>query len=144
MECEISSFEYLKGCQAEEDEVCSSGFKGTETTICICIIHSHNSHILSSKQPQVVPIKTQESVTWRGELPCPVHIVQKQPGQTSTVILFTGCPGLGPLGSITCSLNSTKLDSPDAINFLLFYALRLRDTTNLLLRNVDSVRRDTE
>ena len=46
-------------------------------------------------------------------------MVQKQPGQTPTLILFTGCPGLGPLGSITCSLNSTKLDSLDAINLAL-------------------------
>lgn len=34
------------------------GFKGTETTLHICIIHSHNSHVLSSKQPQVAAIET--------------------------------------------------------------------------------------
>lgn len=57
MECEISSCEYLKDCQTEEGEICS-GFKGTETTLPICIICSHNSHILSSKQPQVAAIET--------------------------------------------------------------------------------------
>lgn len=106
-------------------------FKGTKTTRHICIIHSRNSHILSLKLPRVVAIKTQESVTRRGESPCPTHTFQKQYGQTSTPIIL-----------ITYSINSTKLDAICAINLALYEALRFKDQTKLLLRNLQSSGRD--
>lgn len=44
------------------------GFKGTETTLCICIIHSHNSHILSSNSPKWLPLRHRN--LWLGEENC--------------------------------------------------------------------------